>query len=169
MFVLFLTSCRTRTLAMDRYVTYDRASGSFDSTLQKRFIQAFEQMARYQSTRHETSVKETTHVKDSTSTTLDANGKVIRTDSYHSVVSDKESKETTQLRDSVLVLRQRVDSLQESRKVEDSLLVERQDSINVLKKDVFDLQEQCDFLRKFLLIPILLLIGYSAWKKFRRK
>lgn len=141
LFVLFLTSCRTRTVAMDRYVAYDRTDKSVDSTLQRRFIQAFEQMARYQSTQRETNVKETTHVKDSTSTMLDADGKVIRTDNFHTVVSNKESKETTKLRDSVLVLRQTVDSLQELRASKDSLLVAQKDSINELRKNVSTLQE----------------------------
>ena len=141
LFVLFLTSCRTRTVAMDRYVTYDRTDKSVDSTLQRRFVQAFEQMARCQSTQRETSVRETTHVKDSTSTMVDADGKVIRTDNFHTVVSNKDSKETTMLRDSILVLRLTVDSLQEVRIGKDSLLVAQKDSINELRKNVSTLQE----------------------------
>ena len=169
LFILFLTSCRTRTVAMDRYVAYDRTSSHTDTTLQSRFIQAFEQMARYQSSLREKSVRETSQVKDSVSTTVDADGKPIKTERWHTEVNNRESKETTRLKDSVLVLRQTVDSLQELRASKDSLLVASKDSINELRKNVTTFLERCDTLEKLLGVPIVLyvvsLIVFFVWKK----
>lgn len=152
LFVLFLTSCRTRTVAMDRYVAYDRTSSHTDTTLQSSFIQAFEQMARYQSSLREKSVRETSQVKDSVSTTVDADGKPIKTERWHTEVNNRESKETTRLKDSVLVLRQTVDSLQKLRVSKDSLLVAQKDSINELRKNVSTLQERHGGIWKLLVI-----------------
>ena len=69
--VLFLTSCKTKTVTQEHYITDKTVSKGLDASWQERFISAFEQMATYRNREHETSTKETTHTKDSTSTTVD--------------------------------------------------------------------------------------------------
>lgn len=69
--ILFLTSCKTKTVTQEHYITDQTKNKSLDASWQERFISAFEQMANSRIQEHETSVKESTHTKDSTSTTVD--------------------------------------------------------------------------------------------------
>ena len=43
---LFLTSCRTKTVTQDHYITDTSVSKGLDLTWQERFVAAFEQMAQ---------------------------------------------------------------------------------------------------------------------------
>ena len=69
--MLFLTSCKTKTVTQEHYITDQTKNKSLDASWQERFISAFEQMATYRNREYTSSSTETTHTKDSTSTTVD--------------------------------------------------------------------------------------------------
>lgn len=100
----FLTSCRTKTVTQDHYITNTSVSKGLDLIWQERFVAAFEQMAQVRKQEKESSLRETRHTKDSTSTTVDAAGKPIKTESWHEVITNKESREVTRLQDSLYVV-----------------------------------------------------------------
>ena len=134
--VLFLTSCKTKTVTQEHYITDNTVSKGLDAIWQERFISAFEQMATYRNREHETSTKETTHTKDSTSTTVDQNGKPIKTESWHSVVTNRDTKEVTKLQDSISTMSKEVDKYQLLIVQKDSLIRLKQDSIHVLSREL---------------------------------
>lgn len=134
--MLFLTSCKTKTVTQEHYITDNTVSKSLEASWQERFISAFEQMARYQKQEHETSIKEITHTKDSTSTTVDQNGKPIKTECWHSVVTNKDTKEVMKLQDSISTMSKEVDKYQLLMVQKDSLIRLKQDSIHVLNREL---------------------------------
>lgn len=134
--VLFLTSCKTKTVTQEHYITDKTVSKGWDAIWQERFISAFEQMATYRNREHETSTKETTHTKDSTSTTVDQNGKPIKTESWHSTVTNRDTKEVTKLQDSIFTMSKEVDKYQLLIVQKDSLIRLKQDSIHVLSREL---------------------------------
>ena len=134
--MLFLTSCKTKTVTQEHYITDQTKNNSLDASWQERFISAFEQMANSRIQEHETSVKETTHTKDSTSTTVDQNGKPIKTESWHSVVTSKDTKEVLRLKDSINIISKKVDKYQHLVVQKDSLIRLKQDSINIMRREL---------------------------------
>lgn len=135
-FSMFLTSCKTKTVTQEHYITDQTKTKSLDASWQERFISAFEQMATYRNREHETSTKETTHTKDSTSTTVDQNGKPIKTESWHSVVTNRNTKEVLRLKDSINIISKKVDKYQLLMVKKDSLIRLKQDSIHVLSREL---------------------------------
>lgn len=105
------------------YVTDTTKSSVADSTLNERFVKAFESLLKLQQEKRETSIKETTHEKDSVAPRYDAKGNKTGEDHYHSKVTKIESKEVSTLKetishlqhykDSTAILRHKVDSLME--------------------------------------------------------
>lgn len=170
--VLFLSSCKTKTMTQDHYITDTTVSKGLDASWQERFISAFEQMARYRNQEHETSTKEITHTKDSTSTTVDQNGKPIKTESWHSVVSSKESKEVSKLQDSLSVVNEKVDKQNLLILQKDSLIRLKQDSIHVLNRELSKNEQRLMVIGKisiFVAVGIAIVIVLLIWLWHRKK
>lgn len=170
---MFLTSCKTKTVTQDRYITDTSVSKGLDHTWQERFVAAFEQMAQVRKQEKESSYRETTHTKDSTSTIVDAAGKPIKTESWHSVVSNKESKEVTRLQDSLYVVNMEVERQQSLIIQKDSLIRLKQDSIQVLSRELTKNEQRLVSLNKFstgvVKALIAVILGLLIWLWHRKK
>lgn len=170
--VLFLSGCKTKTVTQEHYITDATVSKGLDASWQERFISAFEQMARYRNQEHEISTKEITHTKDSTSTTVDQNGKPIKTESWHSVVSNKESKEVSRLQDSLSVVSKKVDKQNLLILQKDSLIRLKQDSINVLSRELTKNEQRLMTIGKISIgvaVGIAIAIVFLIWLWHRKK
>lgn len=172
--MLFLTSCKTKTVTQEHYITDQTKNKSLDASWQERFISAFEQMANSRSQEHETSVKESTHTKDSTSTTVDQNGKPIKTESWHSVVTNRDTKEVLRLKDSINIISKKVDKYQHLVVQKDSLIRLKQDSINIMRRELTKNEQRLVTIGKVSLgalvgIIIAITTGILVWLWHRRK
>lgn len=172
--MLFLTSCKTKTVTQEHYITDQTKNKSLDASWQERFISAFEQMANSRSQEHETSAKETTHTKDSTSTTVDQNGKPIKTESWHSVVTNRDTKEVLRLKDSINIISKKVDKYQHLVVQKDSLIRLKQDSINIMRRELTKNEQRLVTIGKVSLgalvgIIIAITTGILVWLWHRRK
>ena len=170
---LFLTSCRTKTVTQDHYITDNSVSKGLDLTWQERFVAAFEQMAQLRTQEKESSYRETTHTKDSTSTMVDADGKPIKTESWHEVITNKESKEVTRLQDSLYVVNKEVERQQSLILQKDSLIRLKQDSIQVLSRELTKNEQRYMTLGKFAMGAIiglvLVIVAIAVWLWHRKK
>lgn len=170
---LFLTSCRTKTVTQDHYITDTSVSKGLDLTWQERFVAAFEQMAQVRKQEKESSYRETMHTRDSTSTMVDAAGKPIKTESWHEVITNKESKEVTRLQDSLYVVNKEVERQQSLIIQKDSLIRLKQDSIQVLSRELTKNEQRYITLGKFamgaIIALILVIIGLAVWRWHRKK
>ena len=170
---LFLTSCRTKTVTQDRYITDTSVSKGLDLTWQERFVAAFEQMAQVRKQEKESSYRETTHTKDSTSTMVDADGKPIKTESWHEVITNKESKEVTRLQDSLYVVNKEVERQQSLIIQKDSLIRLKQDSIQVLSRELTKNEQRYMTLGKLAMGAIiglvLVIVAIAVWRWHRKK
>lgn len=168
---LFCTaSCKTKVITQEHYIADNVTSKVLDSNWQERFISAFEQMSRLRSQEHETSTKETSHVKDSTSTVVDASGKAIKTESWHSEVSSRDSKEVLRLQDSVGVLSRQIDELKLFKYKSDSLIRLKQDSIQILDRNLTKAEKRLKWTdRVFCIIVPAFIIGLAVWRWHRKK
>lgn len=172
--MLFLTSCKTKTMTQEHYITDQTKNKSLDASWQERFISAFEQMANSRTQEHETSVRETTHTKDSTSTTVDQNGKPIKTESWHSVVTNRNTKEVLRLKDSINIISNKVDKYQHLVVQKDSLIRLKQDSINIMRRKLTKNEQRLVTIGKVSLgvlagIIIAITTGILVWLWHRRK
>lgn len=168
---MFLTSCRTKTVTQDHYITNTSVSKGLDLTWQERFVAAFEQMAQVR--KQESSYRETTHTKDSTSTMVDAAGKPIKTESWHKVITNKESKEVTRLQDSLYVVNKMVDRQQSLILQKDSLIRLKEDSIRVLGRELTRNEQRLVSLNKFSTYVVkallVIILGLLIWLWHRKK
>lgn len=170
---LFLTSCKTKTVTQDRYITDTSVSKGLNQTWQERFVAAFEQMAQVRKQEKESSYRETTHTKDSTSTMVDADGKPIKTESWHEVITNKESKEVTRLQDSLYVVNMEVERQQSLIIQKDSLIRLKQDSIQVLSRELTKNEQRYMTLGKLAMGAIiglvLVIVAIAVWRWHRKK
>ncbi len=168
--MLFLTSCKTKTVTQEHYITDQTKTKSSDASWQERFVSAFEQMANSSCQEHETSVKETTHTKDSTSTTVDQNGKPIKTESWHSVVTNRNTKEVLRLKDSINIISKKVDKYQLLMVKKDSLIRLKQDSINIMRRELTKNEQRLVTIGKVSLGALIgIITGILVWLWHRRK
>ena len=171
--MLFLTSCKTKAVTQEHYITDNTVSKGLDASWQERFISAFEQMANSRTQEHETSVREITHTKDSTSTTVDQNGKPIKTESWHSVVNNRDTKEVLRLKDSINIISKEVDKYQLLVVQKDSLIRLKQDSINIMRRELTKNEQRLVTIGKVSLGVlagiIIAIIGILVWLWHRKK
>lgn len=172
--VLFVTSsCKTKTLVSDHYITENNVSKSSDKELQERFISAFEQMSRKISESRETSTSVSAHVRDSVHTVIGMDGKPIKTERWHSKNTTMDNKETLRLTDSISKLASMTDKLMAIRQKSDSLISAKNDSINVLNTRISKYQGIRNALGNVflaavmscILLLILYLYGHSSKSK----
>lgn len=148
-------------------------SKGLDLTWQERFVAAFEQMAQVRKQEKESSLRETRHTKDSTSTTVDATGKPIKTESWHEVISNKESREVTRLEDSLYVVNREVERQQSLILQKDSLIRLKQDSIQVLSRELTKNEQRYMTLGKLamgaIICLVLVIVAIAVWRWHRKK
>lgn len=170
---MFLTSCKTKTVTQDHYITDTSVSKGLDLIWQERFVAAFEQMAQVRKQEKESSLRETRHTKDSTSTTVDATGKPIKTESWHEVISNKESREVTRLEDSLYVVNREVERQQSLILQKDSLIRLKQDSIQVLSRELTKNEQRYMTLGKLamgaIICLVLVIVAIAVWRWHRKK
>lgn len=170
---MFLTSCKTKTVTQDHYITDTSVSKGVKQEWQERFVAAFEQMAKVRTQEKESSFRETTHTKDSTSTMVDAAGKPIKTESWHEVITNKESREVTRLQDSLYVVNKEVERQQSLIIQKDSLIRLKQDSIQVLCRELTKSEQRYITLGKYamgaIISLVLVIIVLAVWLWHRKK
>lgn len=171
--MLFLTSCKTKTVTQDHFIKDTSVSKGVGMEWQERFVAAFEQMAKVRMQEKESSVRETRHTKDSTSTTVDATGKPIKTESWHEVISNKESREVTRLEDSLYVVNKEVERQQLLVLQKDSLIRLQEDSIRVLGRELTRNEQRYMTLGKLAMGAIiglvLVMVAIAVWRWHRKK
>ena len=171
--MLFLTSCKTKTVTQDHFIKDTSVSKGVGMEWQERFVAAFEQMAKVRTQEKESSFRETRHTKDSTSTMVDATGKPIKTESWHEVISNKESREVTRLEDSLYVVNKEVERQQLLVLQKDSLIRLKEDSIRVLGRELTRNEQRLVSLNKFstYVVKALLaiILGLIIWLWHRKK
>lgn len=171
--MLFLTSCKTKTVTQDHFIKDTSVSKGVGLEWQERFVAAFEQMAKVRTQEKESSFRETRHTKDSTSTTVDATGKPIKTESWHEVISNKESREVTRLEDSLYVVNKEVERQQMLVLQKDSLIRLKEDSIRVLGRELTRNEQRYMTLGKLAMGAIiglvLVMVAIAVWRWHRKK
>lgn len=120
--LLLLYGCRTpRTITKQTYIKDCSSDKRFDSLFTARMAYTFEQWLHYQKRESERSTKDSSYIKDSTATRLDAQGNKIGEDRFHYESHVRTEKEVQKLldsishyrslKDSVVIFRHRLDSL----------------------------------------------------------
>lgn len=120
--LLLLYGCRTpRTITKRTYIKDCSSDKRFDSLFTARMAYTFDQWLRYQKRESERSTKDSSYIKDSTATRLDAQGNKIGEDRFHYESHVRTEKEVQKLldsishyrslKDSVAIYRHRLDSL----------------------------------------------------------
>ena len=120
--LLLLYGCRTpRTITKQTYIKDCSSDKRFDSLFTARMAYTFEQWLHYQKRESERSTKDSSYIKDSTATRLDAQGNKIGEDRFHYESHVRTEKEVQKLldsisyyrslKDSVAIYRHRLDSL----------------------------------------------------------
>lgn len=171
--MLFLTSCKTKTVTQDHFIKDTSVSKGLELDWQERFVAAFEQMAKVRTQEKESSFREMRHTKDSTSTMVDATGKPIKTESWHEVISNKESREVTRLEDSLYVVNKEVERQQMLVLQKDSLIRLKEDSIRVLGRELTRNEQRYMTLGKLAMGAIiglvLVMVAIAVWRWHRKK
>lgn len=120
--LLLLYGCRTpRTITKQTYIKDCSSDKRFDSLFTARMAYTFKQWLHYQKRESERSTKDSSYIKDSTATRLDAQGNKIGEDRFHYESHVRTEKEVQMLldsishyrslKDSVAIYRHRLDSL----------------------------------------------------------
>lgn len=120
--LLLLYGCRThRTITKQTYIKDCSSDKRFDSLFTARMAYTFDQWLHYQKRESERSTKDSSYIKDSTATRLDAQGNKIGEDRFHYESHVRTEKEVQKLldsishyrslKDSVAIYRHRLDSL----------------------------------------------------------
>lgn len=124
-----LVGCSTKQKVLTKQTYISDYQQRFDSIFNARFTMSFEQYQKFQKELHETSKKETNHIRDSTRLVVDSNGKVIGKESYHYESHNYTEKDIQKLRDSVFYYKAYIDSVKGYRLKIDSLRKLKQDSV----------------------------------------
>lgn len=173
---LFCTaSCKTatKTVMEDHYITEQSEHNVLDESWQERMVSAFEQMARIRSQEHETAIKETIREKDSTSTTLGADGKPIKTERFRLVEKSSDKKEVMRLQDSIYSMSKQVVQLKAIRIKMDSLIRLKQDSIHVLSRELTKAERRYmtlgEYTAKAIWAVVVIIIAWALWRRCKMR
>ena len=120
--LLLLYGCGApRTITKQTYIKDCSSDKRFDSLFTARMTYTFDQWLHYQKRESERSTKDSSYIKDSTATRLDAQGNKIGEDRFHYESHVRTEKEVQKLldsisyyrslKDSVAIFRHRLDSL----------------------------------------------------------
>lgn len=116
------------------YITDKANEKKWDSLFNMRLTKELERFQSSHSEKSEKTLKDVTHIKDSTSTRYDANGKKIGEDKYHSEIRYISEKDVQKLRDSIGYYKEYMDSAILYRSKIDSL---NKELLNVSKEKIY--------------------------------
>lgn len=170
--LLLLYGCRTpRTITKQTYIKDCSSDKRFDSLFTARMAYTFEQWLHYQKRESERSTKDSSYIKDSTATRLDAQGNKIGEDRFHYESHVRTEKEVQKLldsishyrslKDSVAIYRHRLDSLS-------NIKISSNSATKVIEKPLTAAQKiyiQIGQAFCFCLVIIVIYLLYSIKKK----
>lgn len=170
--LLLLYGCRTpRTITKQTYIKDCSSDKRFDSLFTARMAYTFDLWFHYQKQESERSTKDSSYIKDSTATRLDAQGNKIGEDRFHYESHVRTEKEVQKLldsishyrslKDSVAIYRHRLDSLSNIKISSDS-------STNVIEKPLTAAQKiyiQIGQAFCFCLVIIVIYLLYCLKRK----
>lgn len=142
-FVCCFTGCTTtKYVPMPVTVSEQIQSTTYDSVLNKRFVEAFEKLIQVHEKTNETKIKESLHEKDSIAPIYDDTGKKVGEDRFHTKEISRESIEVSNLqeklsylqtyKDSCSVYKSTIDSLNKVKEKVTSYYIEKK--LNVVQK-----------------------------------
>lgn len=170
--LLLLYGCRTpRTITKQTYIKDCSSDKRFDSLFTARMAYTFDQWLHYQKRESERSTKDSSYIKDSTATRLDAQGNKIGEDRFHYESHVRTEKEVQKLldsishyrslKDSVAIYRHRLDSLS-------NIKISSNSATKVIEKPLTAAQKiyiQIGQAFCFCLVIIVIYLLYSIKKK----
>ena len=127
---LALAGCTATHEVVTRQTYLSDKQSHWDSIFNARIFATFEQFQKVQKEQKVTSKIETNHIKDSTSTTVDNDGNILRQDKYHYESHNYTEKDMKRLLDSVSLYKSYKDSIKGYKLKIDSLKKEKMDSIS---------------------------------------
>ena len=170
--LLLLYGCRTpRTITKQTYIKDCSSDKRFDSLFTSRMAYAFDQWLHYQKRESERSTKDSSYIKDSTATRLDAQGNKIGEDRFHYESHVRTEKEVQKLldsishyrslKDSVAIYRHRLDSLSSIKLSSDSTTKVIEKPLTAAQKIYIQIgQASC-----FCLVIIVIYLLYCVKRK----
>ena len=170
--LLLLYGCRTpRTITKQTYIKDCSSDKRFDSLFTARMAYTFDQWLHYQKRESERSTKDSSYIKDSTATRLDAQGNKICEDRFHYESHVRTEKEVQKLldsishyrslKDSVAIYRHRLDSLSSIKLSSDSTTKVIEKPLTAAQKIYIQIgQASC-----FCLVIIVIYLLYCVKRK----
>lgn len=170
--LLLLYGCRTpRTITKQTYIKDCSSDKRFDSLFTSRMAYIFDQWLHYQKRESERSTKDSSYIKDSTATRLDAQGNKIGEDRFHYESHVRTEKEVQKLldsishyrslKDSVAIYRHRLDSLSSIKLSSDSTTKVIEKPLTAAQKIYIQIgQASC-----FCLVIIVIYLLYCVKRK----
>lgn len=170
--LLLLYGCRTpRTITKQTYIKDCSSDKRFDSLFTSRMAYTFDQWLHYQKRESERSTKDSSYIKDSTATRLDAQGNKIGEDRFHYESHVRTEKEVQKLldsishyrslKDSVAIYRHRLDSLSSIKLSSDSTTKVIEKPLTAAQKIYIQIgQASC-----FCLVIIVIYLLYCVKRK----
>lgn len=170
--LLLLYGCRTpRTVTKQTYIKDCSSDKRFDSLFTSRMAYTFDQWLHYQKRESERSTKDSSYIKDSTATRLDAQGNKIGEDRFHYESHVRTEKEVQKLldsishyrslKDSVAIYRHRLDSLSSIKLSSDSTTKVIEKPLTAAQKIYIQIgQASC-----FCLVIIVIYLLYCVKRK----
>lgn len=170
--LLLFYGCRTpRTITKQTYIKDCSSDKRFDSLFTARMAYTFDQWLHYQKRESERSTKDSSYIKDSTATRLDAQGNKIGEDRFHYESHVRTEKEVQKLldsishyrslKDSVAIFRHRLDSLSNIKISSDSATKVIEKPLTAAQKIYIQIgQAFC-----FCLVIIVIYLLYSIKRK----
>lgn len=132
--LLLLYGCRTpRTITKQTCIKDCSSDKRFDSLFTARMAYTFDQWLHYQKRERERSTKDSSYIKDSTATRLDAQGNKIGEDRFHYESHIRTEKDVQKLLDSISHYRLLKDSVSFYRHKLDSILRNKHSSESEVK------------------------------------
>lgn len=169
-----LCGCKSKqsVVTQQTYITDKQNENKWDSLFSIRLTKELERFQSSRSEKIEKTLKDITHIKDSTASRFDSNGKKIGEDKYHSEIRVISEKEVQELRDSIEHYKEYVDSARFYRSKADSLSKEilniSKDKVYV-EKNLTRWQKVCLQTGKLLYILIFAIVLIIIFNNFTKK
>lgn len=167
----FFCRCKSKqsVVTQQTYITDKENEKKWDSLFNLRLTKELERFQSFRSEKSEKTLKDITHIKDSTSTRFDANGKKIGEDKYHFEIRSITETDVQKLKDSIEYYKGYIDSVVFYRSKSDSLSKKiasiSKEKIYV-EKDLSKAQKIYITLGKiFLWLAIAAILGWFIKKK----
>ena len=168
---LLIIGCGTpKTVTKQTYLKDKLYERKFDSLFTTRMSYSFEQWLHFQKREIEKNTKDSSYVKDSTATRVDAQGKKIGEDRLHYEYHSRSEKDTQRLLDSIRQYKAYKDSLSIYRSKCDSLMRTKKESdTKVIKEPVSKMQNIFSHIGVLSCLTILVIVIYIFLYVYERK